>query len=272
MRCAVSGVVQEQAVGFAERWQEWKREREQRLAEPHGWLALVSLDWLADTPRAYPGLPGVWWQDEDAAHFDPQGADVVHEGAPVTGPLRFELVKSGPTTRVVAGEVEIEVARRGGYLIRVHDPAAPALGAFRGVPSYRPQPEWVLTGTFEPFDEPRPTTVGAVVEGLSHVYTAPGVVRFRHGADEHVLTAFNGTSGGLSILFTDGTSGVTTYAANRSLAVDAPAADGTVVLDFNRAVNLPCAFTDYATCPLPPEGNRLPFDVEAGELTPYERS
>ena len=69
-----------------------------------------------------------------------------------------------------------------------------------------------------------------------------------------------------------GTSGVTTYAANRSLAVSSPGPDGSVSLDFNRAVNLPCAFTDFATCPLPPEGNRLPFAVEAGEKTPYERS
>jgi uncharacterized protein (DUF1684 family) len=97
-------------------------------------------------------------------------------------------------------------------------------------------------------------------------------VRFQHEGTEHTLTAFNGRSGGLSILFTDATSGVTTYPANRSLAVADPAADGTVLLDFNRAVNLPCAFTDFATCPLPPEGNNLPFPVEAGELLPYERA
>ena len=65
---------------------------------------------------------------------------------------------------------------------------------------------------------------------------------------------------------------MTTYAANRSLAVAAPAEDGTVTLDFNRAVNLPCAFTDLATCPLPPAENHLQLAVEAGEKVPYERS
>jgi hypothetical protein len=129
----------------------------------------------------------------------------------------------------------------------------------------------VLGGRFEPFDEPRPTTVGAVVEGLTHVYTALGLVRFSYGGAEHTLIAFNGKVDGLSILFNDDTSGVTTYAANRSLQVAAPDEDGIVVLDFNRATNLPCAFTDFATCPLPPEGNRLPFAVEAGEKLPYER-
>jgi uncharacterized protein (DUF1684 family) len=257
---------------FVDEWQEWKAERERTLADPHGWLALVSLDWLDDTPRRYGDLPGLWWQDAEAAYLDPEGGELVHEGEPVVGVRRFELVNSGPGTRVSAGDVEIEVANRSGYLIRVHDPKARVLRDFHGVPSYEPDGGWVLRGRFEPFDEPRPTTVGAVVAGLSHVYTAPGVVRFTHDGVEHALTAFNGKGSGLSILFTDATSGVTTYAANRSLAVGEPDAGGEVVLDFNRAVNLPCAFTDFATCPLPPEGNRLAFAVEAGEKLPHERS
>ncbi|MFE0023132.1 DUF1684 domain-containing protein [Amycolatopsis sp. NPDC059021] len=256
---------------FVQRWRDWREQRERDLADPYGWLALVSLDWLEDNPREYPGLPGRWWQDKDAAYLDPQGAEFSHEDEPVTGVRRFELVNSGAGTRVRTGDVEVEIARRTGYLIRVHDPKAPVLRDFRGVPAYEPDPSWVLTGRFEPFDEPRPTTVGAVVEGLSHVYTAPGLVRFTHDGTEYTLTAFNGHDGGLSILFTDATSGVTTYGANRSLAVDTPAEDGSVVLDFTRARNLPCAFTDFATCPLPPEGNRLPFAVEAGEKLPYER-
>ena len=85
------------------------------------------------------------------------------------------------------------------------------------------------------------------------------------------LTAFNGlTPGSLHILFTDATSGVTTYPANRSLQVAAPDSGGTVILDFNRATNLPCAYTEFATCPLPPTENRLPVAVEAGEQIPYE--
>jgi hypothetical protein len=140
------------------------------------------------------------------------------------------------------------------------------------VPSYAPAESWVVTGTFEAFDEPRPTQVGAVVEGLGHVYVAPGIVRFSHDGAEYTLTAFNGKqAGSLLILFTDETSGETTYAANRSLNIATPDADGVVRLDFNRATNLPCAFTDFATCPLPPAGNHLPFAVTAGEQIPYER-
>ena len=258
---------------FTTEWQSWHANRERDLAEPYGWLALVSLDWLDETPRRYGDLPGLWWQDGDAAYVDPADGELEYEDEPVTGVTRFELVNSGAGTRVLAGDVEIEVALRSGYLIRVHDPKAEALRAFRGVPAYEPDPSWVLTGHFEPFDEPRPTTVGAVVEGLSHVHVAPGIVRFTHEGAEHTLTAFaSPRHGGLSIMFTDETSGKTTYAASRYLTVGEAAADGTVTLDFNRAINLPCAFTDFATCPLPPAGNHLPFAVEAGEKTPYERS
>lgn len=256
---------------FVHRWQQWKVARERELAHPYGWLALVSLDWLSGTPQEYPGVPGRWWQDRDAAYLDPDGADLTVDSEPVTGVHRFELVNSGAGIRVATGDVEIEVARRSGYLVRVHDPSAPALAAFTGVPTYEPDPGWVIPARFEPFEQPRPVTVGAVVEGLSHVYTTPGVVRFDHDGATHTLTAFNGARGdGLSILFTDATSGVTTYAANRAVEMDIPR-DGVVLLDFNRARNLPCAFTDFATCPLPPPGNQLPFAVMAGELLPYER-
>ena len=122
------------------------------------------------------------------------------------------------------------------------------------------------------FDQPRPTTVGAAVEGIRHVYEAPGEIRFRLDGRDLTLTAFNGHApGSLSVLFTDQTSGKTTYAANRSLTVGAPDRDGRVTLDFNRAVNLPCAYTDLATCPLPPAENRLPVAIEAGEQIPSER-
>jgi uncharacterized protein (DUF1684 family) len=130
----------------------------------------------------------------------------------------------------------------------------------------------VFDGRYVPFDQPRPTTVGAAVEGLQHVYESPGQVTFTVDGKPLALTAFNGHAPGeLFVLFTDSTSGITTYAANRSLSIAAPTVDGSVILDFNRATNLPCAYTDFATCPLPPEQNRLPIAIEAGEKAPYER-
>jgi uncharacterized protein (DUF1684 family) len=78
------------------------------------------------------------------------------------------------------------------------------------------------------------------------------------------LTVFSG----FEVIFRDETSGVSTYAACRTLRIGAPGPDGTVVIDFNRATNLPCAYTEFATCPLPPPENRLPIAIEAGEQIP----
>jgi len=174
---------------------------------------------------------------------------------------------------LTSGNTVVELAKRGGeYIVRPRHPENPLLKEHRGTPAYAPDPAFAVEGTFVPFAEPRATTVGAAVEGIQHVYEAPGEIRFRLGDSDLALTAFNGhTPGSLSVLFTDQTSGRTTYAANRSLAIAAPGTDGRVSLDFNRAVNLPCAYTDLATCPLPPAENCLPVAIEAGEKIPYER-
>jgi uncharacterized protein (DUF1684 family) len=267
-----SGVTTVDRDRFVEDWRAWHREREAVLATPHGWLSITALHWLTGSPQRFPGVPGTWREADGAAIVTTSPGDARDDELDVPGTARFELVDSGPGELVAAGDRRIEVARRSGYLIRVRDPRAPVRDAFRGVPAYAPDPAWVLEGVFEPFDPPRDVTVGAVVEDLSHVYTARGALRFEFGGQTYRLTAFNGKAGaGFSVLFTDATSGVTTYAANRSLAVGEPDAEGRVVLDFTRAVNLPCAFIDLATCPLPPPENRLPFAVEAGERIPYER-
>jgi uncharacterized protein (DUF1684 family) len=87
--------------------------------------------------------------------------------------------------------------------------------------------------------------------------------------EPHTLVVFrDGDDPDLYALFTDRTSGVTTYRACRMLDIGVPSAHGDVVLDFNRALNLPCAYTPLATCPLPPAQNRLPIAVEAGEMLP----
>jgi uncharacterized protein len=171
------------------------------------------------------------------------------------------------------GDTVLEIAKRGGHdILRPRHPDNPLRARFRGTPAYEPDPRWVVPGRYVPFDEPRPTTVGAAVDGLLHVYDAPGRVEFELDGQPLALTAFPGKEpGSLMVLFTDATSGVTTYAAHRSLSLGVPDPDGSVTLDFTRAANLPCAYTDLATCPLPPAENRLPVAVEAGERIPYER-
>jgi uncharacterized protein (DUF1684 family) len=259
---------------FTQDWLEWYRGQEERLAAPHGFLAITGLHWLDDRPQRFPDAPGAWWTDADgvAVALD-EGEELVVDGTPVRGEHRFGVLPERGGVNAVWGDAVIEVAKRGGNdIVRPRHPDAPLRTAFAGTPAYAPDPRWVVQGRYTAFETPRPTTVGAAVEGLEHVYDAPGRVEFELDGQSLALTAFPGRGpGGLLVLFTDATSGVTTYAANRALALTPPAADGTVVLDFNRATNLPCAYTDLATCPLPPAENRLTVSVEAGQKTPRER-
>jgi len=259
---------------FDEQWNAWYRQHQERLADPHGFLAITSLNWLSSEPQRLPDAPGEWSTGPDGVVVALAGGEeLVIGGSPVRGRHAFGVIPERGGVNAVWGDAVIEVARRGGNdIVRPRHPDNPLRTAFRGTPAYPPHPRWVVTGRYVLFAEPRPTTVGSVVDGLEHVYAAPGQVEFTLNGHHLCLTAFPGHEpGGLTVLFTDDTSGVTTYAANRSLQLPPPAADGTVVLDFNRAANLPCAYTDLATCPLPPSGNRLPVAVEAGERIPYER-
>jgi uncharacterized protein (DUF1684 family) len=259
---------------FSREWAQWHARQEARLADPHGFLAITSLHWLAPQPQRFPDAPGRWSCVDDRVGVElAAGEEILVEGAAISGRHRFPVIPERGGINAVTGDAVLEVAKRGGHnILRPRHPNNPLRLAFHGTPAYPPHPDWVVTGRYVPFAQPRPTIVGAAVDGLRHVYGAPGRVEFALTGQALALTAFNGHEPGeLMVLFTDATSGVTTYAANRSLRIPTPTVDGQVILDFNRATNLPCAYTDLATCPLPPTENRLPVAIEAGEQIPYER-
>lgn len=260
---------------FTQDWREWHSRQEARLADAHGFLAITSLRWLDGTPQRFEDAPGEWSTGPGGVRVVlAEGEELIVDGVPVQGEYDFGVVPERGSLFPASGDAVIEIAKRGGYdIVRPRHPENTLRMEFIGTPAYAPDPRWAVTGRYVPFDKPRPTTVGAAVEGLQHVYDAPGQVVFELEGKPLSLTAFNGpTPRSLTALFTDATSGITTYAANRTLQIDPPAADGTVRLDFNRAANLPCAYTDLATCPLPPAENRLPIAIEAGEKIPHERN
>lgn len=265
-------------VTFTQDWQDWHREHERRRAERHGFLAVSSINWLRAEPQRFPDAPGSWTTSEEGGPVVDLAEDetLIVDGVTVTGRYAFGPIAERGGITAYTGPLDaedtaaIEVARRGGNdIVRPRHPGYRIRADYRGTASFPADPAWRIEARYVPFETPQDVTVGSVTEGLQHVYAAPGVIEFEHSGATHRLTAFNGfTPGSLHVLFTDATSGVSTYAANRSLSVAAPDADGRVQLDFNRASNLPCAYTPFATCPLPPAGNRLPFEVTAGEKSP----
>lgn len=262
---------------FVQAWEDWHRAHEERRNAPLGFHAITELAWLGPAPVRLTGAPGLWSADADGPVVDlADGESLSLDGEQITGRHAFGVIPERASVNVgflddgVAGSIEI--AQRGGHTIaRPRRSDHPFLSEYAGTPAYEPDPRWRVEARFVPFDPPVPTEVGAAVDGLTHVYDAVGRLEFTWGDGSFALTAFPGHGSGLLVLFTDATSGRTTYAANRSVAVDLPGEDGWTTIDFTRATNLPCAYTDFATCPLPPRENRLTIDVEAGEKTPLSR-
>jgi uncharacterized protein len=245
-------------VTFEAAWNDWHGGRERYYGDQLGWVSITGLYWLTEEFETVADLPGRWRADADATYV---------EG--IEGTERLDPIEGAPGLLVEDGDRRIEVIRRtGSVALRVHDPKSPHLQAYHGIPTYAPGERWRVNGSFTPYEAERTVTTGAVVEGLAHHHTAVGVIDFELAGTALQLVAFGRPTGELHVLFTDATSGVTTYPGARSLSLIAPGADGVVALDFNRASNLPCSFTDFATCPVAPPENKLAIAVEAGEKNP----
>jgi uncharacterized protein (DUF1684 family) len=258
---------------FADEWRAWHATHEENRASEHGFLAITSIRWLSAEPQRFDDAPGAWSAGDDGVSVElAEGESLEFDGAVLTGRHSFGPVPERASWfaywQAPEGRAAVEIARRGGNdIVRPRHPSAPIRSAYAGTPAYEPDPRFVVEGRFEPFETPRAVTVGSVVDGLQHVYDAVGLISFELDGPRSLL-AWSGHAGGLHVLFTDATSGITTYAANRSLTTTAPDPRGRVRLDFNRSTNLPCAYTPFATCPLPPAENRLTVAIEAGEKAP----
>ena len=259
--------------------EEWRREREERLRSPDGWLALAGLFWLPEGestfgsdpgsdlvfPAFTPSLLGVLRRDGGGVEVEAEpGADLLAAGAPVSR-LNLESDHAGEPTRLEIGSLEFWVIERGTLVgVRLRDRESPLLTAFAGVESFEPSAAWRLEGRFEHYDPPRkvevPTIMGTIVEE-----SCPGRVVFDVEGSSYSLEPVGEPGDELFLVFGDETNGKQTYGGGRFLYASPPDAEGRVVVDFNRSYNPPCVFTPYATCPLPRAQNRLPFAIEAGE-------
>ena len=257
-------------------WTRWHDERETELRAEHGWLSITAFHWLTETPATLPGLPGRWHSRDDWAHLgvDPADPDALvlaqgpAAGSAVRGAVTARVDEAGSTIWVRHGDRAVELVRRGGrYAVRVRDPRAPERLAFRGVPTFPVDPEWVRRGRLVPFAEPAAVTVETARPDLRQQATAVGTVEFVLDGRQHVLTATAGPRGRLALSFTDLTNGRLT-APWRVVSLDPPDETGSVVIDFNRTVNLPFAFSEFGTCPAPVAGNHLPVAINAGERAP----
>jgi uncharacterized protein (DUF1684 family) len=149
------------------------------------------------------------------------------------------------------------------YAIRMRDLNHKPFQNYRGLDFFPPQEKYKILAEFYPFQEPKKVEVGTVV-GKSTEINSLGYVTFKIDGKAYRLDAFSGKSKTLFFVFGDETNGKDTYSASRFLDAEI-LENGKVLLNFNRAHNPPCAYTPYATCPLPPPQNQLKISISAGE-------
>jgi uncharacterized protein (DUF1684 family) len=167
-----------------------------------------------------------------------------------------------PDRLLVGSRAVMVISRSGRVALRVWDSESPVRKGFKGIDAYPPDPRWRITARWEAYPQPRAVEVPSVIGTPTHEL-APGRAWFKLDGKEYSLEPTqDGDS--LFFVFKDKTAPRETYGAGRFLDAPAPRS-GTVVLDFNRAYNPPCAFTTFATCPLPLPENVLPVRIEAGE-------
>lgn len=268
---------------FAAKATEFRAQYVDKLAAPYGWWAIASLDWLqpgrnvigsapdaqVPLPTGAPAHAAVLELRDEQVMVTPLAEGVTLDGEALLEPR----ATSGVAVLLVPVEGEggslplrVNLLRRGDrFGVRVYDPRiAAARDRERDVAWYPFDPAWVVHAQFL---APLTGETIEVVNALGQVTdaTVAGRAIFEHDGKQVALVATPaGTPGRLFFNFRDGSNLADTYGGGRFLNVDGPV-DGRIVLDFNRCHHPPCAHTPYATCPIPPEENRLPFEVRAGE-------
>jgi len=252
---------------------EWRAQRETGLRAADGWLSVVGLAFLqpgandigADRandvvlPAGTPPFVGRLMADGTHVRFEPAaGVDVRLKDQLITAPREI-----GPNDRLQVGRVTFHVHQSGARIgIRVRDPQSPLLSGFRGLKWFAIDPAWSVAGRFEAYPAPKHVTVPNVLGDLEEFQSSGEVAVTIAGTPVRLQAISSGRR--LWFIFSDGTSNHESYRI-RFLYAEAPAADGTVTLDFNRAYNPPCAVNPHTTCPLPPKNNRLSVPIRAGE-------
>ncbi len=149
------------------------------------------------------------------------------------------------------------------YALRVRNLNAPLVKEFKGIERFPINEDWRIVADFVPYNPPKEILVPSII-GIPEKEISPGKVRFSIKGKVYELEAID-SGDKLFFVFADETNGKETYGAGRFLYADKPGSNGKVILDFNKAYNPPCAFTRYATCPLPTPANYLKIRITAGE-------
>lgn len=265
----------------------WRARRAQEVEAPDGWLTLSGLEWLKPGANSLGAAPDNSIQLHAAVPghlcllvvtaktvqllpvMDVFAPDLMVDGKPAQeGPLTVTGAK--PSTLTFRGLSMAVLDRGGRYVLRIKNADAEARKGFHGLNWFAPDPNLSVEATWTPFTPPHTEAIPTVL-GTTLDLPSPGAASFELAGQKFTLEPVLERPGDKTLLFivSDQTLKETTYIGGRIL--HAPLPDhgldqpGKIILDFNRLENPACGYSTYATCPLPPERNRLPVRIEAGE-------
>ena len=257
----------------------WHQKRIENLKKESGWLNLAGLYWLKEGENTFgtnpgndvvfpkgkaPGKIGIFiLKDSTVTMKINTGIKVTSDNKPVKE-MQLKVDLSGDPTIITLGFLRWFIIKRSyKYGVRLRDLSSDLLTEFKGIDTYPINEDWKITAKFEPYDPPKSVSIPTII-GTVDKDEAPGALVFEKSGKQYKLDpVVEGNQ--FFVIFTDETSGQETYGAGRFLYTKLPDSTGNVILDFNKAYNPPCAFTPYATCPLPPKQNYLKLMVTAGE-------
>ena len=258
---------------------EWRQARLANLKGPDGFLNLAGLFWLEEgvttlgsgsdndivlPTGAAPRVGTLEVTPDGVILVVADGVAVTSAGMPVSSILVADDTTPAPVT-ISHGSLAWTVIRRDDrYALRLRDFEHPAIAAFPPIEYYPIDPGLRVSAKLHRFAAPKILQVDTVIAGLGWQPESPGVVEFEVDGQRLTLEAY-ASGDRLFFVFGDQTSGRETYPAGRFLYADLPTDGDTTILDFNRAYNPPCAFNDFATCPVASPQNRLAVRIEAGE-------
>ncbi len=264
---------------FISRIESWREKREADLKAEDGWLSVSGLFWLRPgetrigsdpsndilLPSHAPASVGTLTLQEGKVHFQAaHGVTITRNHRPFDSGQLHSDADAHPDTLAV-GDIKLILIKRGQRLaLRLKDNRSPLRKEFAGLRWYPISEDWQISARFVAYPTSTKLIMDTIV-GETEVEESPGYVAFEREGKEYRLQAARLNDGQLWFVFRDKTSGRTTHGGARQLYADPPKGDA-VILDFNKAVNLPCAYIPYATCPLAPPQNRLSLAIEAGEL------
>ncbi len=257
---------------------QWHEKRVARLKTETGWLNLVGLYWLNEGKNTFGSAKDndIIFPDNAASHI---GTFFLNEGV-VTVKINPEVKVTNSSRPVTCKRLNDDLSdsttvlqhgsyrwfiinRNGRYGIRLRDINAPLVREFEGIDTYPVNEKWKIEAKFRPYPEPKVIEIPNII-GSFEKDTVSGKLVFEIDGKTYTLDPVN-EGNEFFIIFADETNGEETYGAGRFLYTDKPDSSGKVVLDFNKAYNPPCAFTKFATCPLPPKDNYLHLKITAGE-------